>query len=88
LSGMRTYPGVFMEPPVQAWLAGGHFNSYLSNYTFKRCQIPKTSSPKPKQAFGSGEEVQKGLGTVCGRWREKMLAPTGKKKEQKKSSFT
>lgn len=52
MSGVRRYPGVFVQPPAQAWLAGVDFNSPLPNYTFERCQISKTSPPSQSKHLG------------------------------------
>lgn len=60
-SGVRRDPGVFRQPPEQAWLSGVDFNSHLPNYTFKRCQISKTSPPSQSKHLGK-ERHRRGWG--------------------------
>lgn len=45
-------PRCFHAAPSAGLAAGVDFNSHLPNYTFKRCQISKTSPPSQSKHLG------------------------------------
>lgn len=61
--------------------AGVDFDPHLPNYTFKRCQISKTSPPSQSKHLGE-QRSRRGWGRP-----EKMLVEGREKQKQKEKSF-